>query len=760
MGGDNSSRSAEPLTNAEFADAVAQGMDSVAHAVERQVQASRDELVTGEREVRLASVKVTGARMAESHVEEAALEWFDSLGYATAYGPDISPGGSFIERDSYAAVFLLGRLQGAIARLNPHIPYTAYDDAVRKLTRRESPLLVLDNRRLHRLLVDGVEVEYTGSDGNIVGDRLRLIDFADAANNDWLAVNQFTVVEGDRKRRPDVVVFVNGIPLGVIELKNVADENATIWSAFNQIQTYKEQIPALFVSNEALVISDGLEARLGSLTSDRERFQPWRTIAGEELAPAGLPQLQVVIEGVFEKRRFLDFVRFFVVYEDDGAQVLKKIAAVAGYGRQLPDGVPALNLFLDHTRKWRLAYIVEDVRSRQTSKASPAKPEIPLVFDYVIDALNGAVVAKLPRTPAVTASAPDELGQMKTFNIEINGRKRVMRDAGLNIDTHDFHYRDPLEYKLPGEMAAERKLRAHRWSPAAVSAHSNTVVVATFLRDVLKRNNIDNMGGPVVSTVKCLVKQAEQPPAGSKVWLNAFWDGAQMLYGQDRINGKLRSMASSLSVVAHELFHGVTGNTARLLYLGESGALNESYSDIFGTIIANNAQPDIAKWDWQIGCGMAARDMQDPMQHHQPKLMKDFMHAPLDPEHDSGAVHVNSGIHNYAAFNVMTAKVGRAFVFKPAQLAAMFYVALTQQLSRQSTFSDSQRGVVLMTRSLFRMLPQSQIDLRRFRIAGEHATEQMNHLCPRIDIVIDALFQGQRFVMHEGAVHDEELLQR
>jgi type I restriction enzyme R subunit len=327
MGGDNSSRSAEPLTNAEFADAVAQGMDSVAHAVERQVQASRDELVTGEREVRLASVKVTGARMAESHVEEAALEWFDSLGYATAYGPDISPGGSFIERDSYAAVFLLGRLQGAIARLNPHIPYTAYDDAVRKLTRRESPLLVLDNRRLHRLLVDGVEVEYTGSDGNIVGDRLRLIDFADAANNDWLAVNQFTVVEGDRKRRPDVVVFVNGIPLGVIELKNVADENATIWSAFNQIQTYKEQIPALFVSNEALVISDGLEARLGSLTSDRERFQPWRTIAGEELAPAGLPQLQVVIEGVFEKRRFLDFVRFFVVYEDDGAQVLKKIAA-------------------------------------------------------------------------------------------------------------------------------------------------------------------------------------------------------------------------------------------------------------------------------------------------------------------------------------------------------------------------------------------------------------------------------------------------
>jgi Zn-dependent metalloprotease len=387
---------------------------------------------------------------------------------------------------------------------------------------------------------------------------------------------------------------------------------------------------------------------------------------------------------------------------------LKKIAAVAGYGRQLPDGVPTLNLFLDYKRKWRLAYIVEDVRVGNMGKASPAK-QIPLVFDYVVDALNGALVAQLPRTPAATAgtaSARDALGHMKTFNIEINGSKRVMRDAGLNIETHDFRYRDPLERKLPGRMVADP------WSPAAVSAHTNAAVVATFLRDVLKRNNIDNKGGPVISTVNCLVKLAERPPAGSKVWLNAFWDGSQMLYGQDRVDGKLRSMASSLSVVAHELFHGVTASTARLLYLGESGALNESYSDIFGTIIANNAQPDIAKWDWHIGCGMAVRDMQDPTQHNQPKLMKNFMNAPLDRDHDSGAVHINSGIHNYAAFHVMTAKVGRAFAFKPAELAAMFYVALTQQLSRQSTFSDSRRGVVLATRSLFRNLPQHQIDAR------------------------------------------------
>jgi Zn-dependent metalloprotease len=158
----------------------------------------------------------------------------------------------------------------------------------------------------------------------------------------------------------------------------------------------------------------------------------------------------------------------------------------------------------------------------------------------------------------------------------------------------------------------------------------------------------------------------------------AIWDGIQMLYGQELFDGKLRSMASSLSVVAHELFHGVTGATARLIYLGETGALNESYSDIFGTLVANGARPDIAKWDWQVGCGVAIRDMQDPTRQNQPKLMKDFINVPLTQKDDSGGVHFNSGIHNYAAFNVMSANDGRKFIFRPQELAAMFYVALTQ----------------------------------------------------------------------------------
>ena len=212
-------------------------------------------------------------------------------------------------------------------------------------------------------------------------------------------------------------------------------------------------------------------------------------------------------------------------------------------------------------------------------------------IDYVIDALTGALVAELPRTPTVAhgnASALDELGEMKTFSIEITGGKRVMRDARLNIETYDLAYLDPVGGKLPGNLVA------HPWSPAAVSAHTNAALVATFLRDVLKRNNIDNMGGRLVSTVNCVVKQFEQPP-GSKIWLNAFWDGTQMLYGQGQFDGKLRSLASSLAVVAHELFHGVTGGTARLIYQGESGALNESYSDIFGTIIANQRASRISR---------------------------------------------------------------------------------------------------------------------------------------------------------------------
>jgi type I restriction enzyme R subunit len=265
----------------------------------------------------------------ESVVEEAALEWFKGLGYTVLYGPEIAYGEAGAERcdPEYRDVILEGRLRQALARLNPNLPPEALDDAFRKLARIDSPSLVTRNRDLHSMLVDGVNVEYPRPDGSIAGAQAWLVDFDNPENNDWLAVNQFTVAEGQHMRRPDVVVFLNGLPIAVIELKNSADENATISNAFNQLQTYKDQIPFLFVYNELLVISDGLEARVGSLSADREWFMPWRTVEGEELAPASIPQSQVLIQGLFEKRRLLDFLRYFIVFEDAGkGDPVKKIA--------------------------------------------------------------------------------------------------------------------------------------------------------------------------------------------------------------------------------------------------------------------------------------------------------------------------------------------------------------------------------------------------------------------------------------------------
>lgn len=263
----------------------------------------------------------------ESAIEEVVLSWMAELGFANLHGPDIAPGEPTAERDTYEQVILPRRLADAVARLNPSIPTQAREEAIRKVIRLESPSLIINNNTFHRMLVDGVEIEYRRDDGTIAGDRVRLVDFANPDNNDFVAVNQFTVIEGQHNRRPDVVIFVNGLPLGLIELKNPADENATIWSAFNQLQTYKQQIPSLCAFNGVLIISDGLEARVGSLTADRERFMPWKTIEGEELAPSTMPQLEVLIHGLFDKRRFLDFVRHFIVFEQEtDGSISKKLA--------------------------------------------------------------------------------------------------------------------------------------------------------------------------------------------------------------------------------------------------------------------------------------------------------------------------------------------------------------------------------------------------------------------------------------------------
>jgi len=263
----------------------------------------------------------------ESVAEQAALGWLESLGWTVTHGPDIAPGELAAERSDCAEIVLTGRLRQALARLNPTLPPEALDDALRKLTRPEGPTVEARNRALHRLLVDGVTVEYRRPDGSIAGAQARAIDFDDPENDDWLAVNQFTVSENKHTRRPDVVLFVNGLPLALVELKNAADENATIWSAFEQFQTYRVELPTLFAFNALLVISDGVEARIGTLTAGREWFKPWRTISGEQLADAHLPELQVLLQGILAKRRLLNLIRDFIVFEDDGGGALAKKAA-------------------------------------------------------------------------------------------------------------------------------------------------------------------------------------------------------------------------------------------------------------------------------------------------------------------------------------------------------------------------------------------------------------------------------------------------
>lgn len=266
----------------------------------------------------------------EDAVEQAMLEWLGSLGWSVAHGPDISPPEAKTpgtERASYREVILAQRLGDAVTRLNPHIPAGACDDALRLVLNPNVPGLVTANRQFHRWLVDGVPVQYQ-KDGETRGDRVRLLDFANVAANDWLAVNQFSVQGPKLTRRPDVVLFVNGLPLVVVELKNPGDEDADIWAAWNQLQAYQEDIPDLFHANALQVISDGIQARMGSVTADKERFMAWRTVDGVTTDPLGpMRELETLTLGLFQRELLLEYLRHFILFEDEGKWVKK----VAGY---------------------------------------------------------------------------------------------------------------------------------------------------------------------------------------------------------------------------------------------------------------------------------------------------------------------------------------------------------------------------------------------------------------------------------------------
>ncbi len=275
---------------------------------------------------------MTSATLSEDVLaEQPALAWFQELDYEVAFGPDISPGGLFPERDSYSDVVLKRRLRAALERLNPHLPDDAVEDAMHQLLTLDSPNLYVNNHRFHVMAVNGVKVEITTPEGERRGDLARVFDFENPENNDFFVVNQFTVVDGEHNRRPDVLIFVNGLPLVDIEVKNPVGYERAKEAFTKNIKVYKSEIPQLYHYNEILVASDVKEARHGTLTADWDWYTPWRVIENGMEPPDSRPELEVMIKGIFEKSRLLDIIQNFILFETHRDTVVKKMAMYHQY---------------------------------------------------------------------------------------------------------------------------------------------------------------------------------------------------------------------------------------------------------------------------------------------------------------------------------------------------------------------------------------------------------------------------------------------
>lgn len=395
---------------------------------------------------------------------------------------------------------------------------------------------------------------------------------------------------------------------------------------------------------------------------------------------------------------------------------IKRVKDIAGYADRPLTEPARLYFYYDQSvSQWRLVYIIEDVlrlksRGKTDEDGLNALPE---TSDFVIDAHCGDLVDELPRTQTMaeedaTDQSADVLGETRTIGVlkDTSSNVTKMHDRTRNTRTHDFEFRDAsfMGRYLPGRFASKPP---SPWDPGAVSAHANAQEVIDFLREVLDRDGLDNQGGEVTSSVNCVYNAR----AGQREWRNAARFRGQMIYGQRLVDGELRSYAASLDVVAHELLHGLTEKTARLEYRFQSGALNESFSDIFGVIVSNIDEQDVTKWNWQIGedltgTGLPLRDMSDPAQFDQPAHMDDY--RDLAEDQDYGGVHINSGIHNKAAYNLLTAVASEGnAVFSPIEAARAFYVTLVAHLSRTSGFADSRAGMLLAVQSMFAADPNA-----------------------------------------------------
>jgi len=267
--------------------------------------------------------------ISEDEIEKIALGYLASLGYQYVHGTIISPDGEQQERQ-YNEVVLVSRLRNAIDKLNPTIPHEAKEDALKKILRADSPDALINNETFHRYLTEGIDIEVRKPDG-IRGDKVYIVDFENPEHNEFLCVNQFTIIENNQNKRPDLIIFINGLPVVVIELKNATDENATVKSAFNQLQTYKQAIPSLFTYNSLLIASDAWEAKAGTITSNWSRFQSWKTKDGKTTADTLQPEMEVMFNGLLNKKTLLDVIKHFIVFEKSKGATLKKVAAYHQY---------------------------------------------------------------------------------------------------------------------------------------------------------------------------------------------------------------------------------------------------------------------------------------------------------------------------------------------------------------------------------------------------------------------------------------------
>lgn len=390
----------------------------------------------------------------------------------------------------------------------------------------------------------------------------------------------------------------------------------------------------------------------------------------------------------------------------------------AGWGDAHLDVTPRLVYWFDvRVRRWRLVYLLEEV-PRVTGDTATA------LFDELVDAHTGETAASLPRVAALADQAVDGSGQLRTFEVrQATDGTRVLVDDALAVRTFDFGLRSVVadHQLLPGTVVSRRA--GEVWEPTAVSAHANATAAARFLLDVLGRQGIDQRGRPYVACIRCVERRGDQE------WANAVWLGNQAVFGQRRIAGRLVSYALDPKVVAHELWHGVVAASSRLGLFGETGALHESYSDLFAVLVFNVAQPDLSLWDWEIGePGEAGgesrvRDLSDPRRHGLPATMAEFQSLPMTAGGDWGGVHVNCAIHSKAVHDFITARdAAGAFLFTPAIVARLLLTTCIEQLSRSSRFIDSRRGLELLARTLLpagaRRAAQLDAIARTFDAAG------------------------------------------